>query len=270
MKPVFALYRIVNALSLDVVAGAIICAAFFAQLLNVDVLPYGLAALGLAVWIVYTADHLLDARRLKDTASTFRHRFHQEHFRLLVIVFALACVIEFILLFFIRKPVFYNGLWLGLGVVLYIVINRWLSYFKEVAGALLYSGGVLLPAFSLRQYAFQISDKLIVLQFLLIVFTNLVLFSWMDYENDIRDKHQSLVTVANKERAKIIIWFLFAMFFILNAFTITAHGKPTVIFFTMELFLFLIFLFPLYFKKDERFRFIGDAIFFLPSIALIG
>jgi len=258
-----------NALSLDVAGGAVICATFFAHLFQVDVLPQGIAALGLAVWIVYTADHLLDAKRLIDQAATFRHRFHQRHFKLLAVLLLIACITQFILLFFLRRPIFYNGLWLGLGVILYIIINRWLSFFKEVAGALLYSAGVLLPSFSLKQQSFQIFDELILLQFLLIVFTNLVLFSWMDYEHDIKDNHRSLITLVNKDRGRIIIWFLFIAFFILNASTISEYGTPTVIFFVMELILFLIFLFPLYFKKEERFRFIGDAIFFLPIILVI-
>jgi hypothetical protein len=269
VKVILAFYRIVNALSLDVAAGAVICAAFFAELFNVDVLPQGLAALGLAVWIVYTADHLLDANRLKNQASTFRHQFHQRHFKLLAALLLVACVMEFVLLFFLRKPIFYNGLWLGLGVGVYVVINRWLSYFKEVAGALLYSAGVFLPTFSLTYQPFQIFDELILLQFLLIVFTNLVLFSWMDYEHDIKDRSRSLITLVSKDRGRVIIWFLFIAFFILNAFTISVHGKPTVIFFIMELILFLIFLFPSYFQKEERFRFIGDAIFFLPIIAIM-
>ncbi|HEY5824353.1 MAG TPA: hypothetical protein VIT44_08310 [Cyclobacteriaceae bacterium] len=259
----------VNTLSLDVAGGAVICATFFADLFQVNVLPQGLAALGLAVWIVYTADHLLDAKRLTDQASTFRHRFHQRHFKPLTVLLLVACLIEFILLFFLRKPIFYNGLWLGLGVVIYVMINRWLSYFKEVAGALLYCGGVLLPTFSLKLQSFQVPDKLILLQFLLIVFTNLVLFSWMDYENDVKDRHRSLITLLNKEWGRIIIWFLFVAFFALNAFTIATHGKSTILFFVMELMLFLIFLFPSYFKNEERFRFIGDAIFFLPIIAIV-
>jgi hypothetical protein len=269
MRSVFALYRVINALSLDVAGGAVICAAFFADLFHVSVLPQGLTALGLAVWIVYTADHLLDARRISNQASTFRHQFHQQHFKLLCVLLLLACILEFIMLFFLRKPIFYNGLWLGLGVVVYVMINRWLIYFKEIAGALLYCGGVLLPAFSLKQYVFQFSDELILLQFLLIVLTNLVLFSWMDHEHDLKDKHRSLITLLNKDRGKMILWFLFTLFFIMNAFNIYTQGKPTVIFFVMELILFLIFLFPVYFRKEERFRFIGDAIFFLPAVALM-
>lgn len=266
MKSIFSFYKVFNALSLDVAAGAVICAAFFATIFKVVVLPQGLTALGLAVWIVYTADHLLDARRLHQTASTFRHQFHQRHFTTVTTLLAIAFIVELVLLFFLRKPLFYNGLWLGFGVALYVIINQWLSYVKEIAGALLYCGGILLPCISFKQESLQYADQIIVLQFLLIVFANLVLFSWMDYENDLKDHHPSLVTRVGNESAKMILWLLFCILFILNVFAVFVSIKSTFIFMAMELVLFLLFLFPVYFKTKDRFRFLGDAIFFLPVL----
>lgn len=268
MKSAGDLYRIINALSLDVATGAVICALFFVRLFHAHVLPQGLAALGIAVWIVYTADHLLDARRLTSAASTFRHAFHQQHSRLLIFLLGVACGIEFILLFFLRKPVFYNGLWLGVGVVLYVLINQWLKYFKEFTIALLYCGGVLLPALSLKESNLQQLDIYFILQFLIIVITNLILFSWMDYENDLKDHHRSLVTLIGKEKVKRILWILFVLFSILIPFTFSIEIIPVLILFAMQLTLFLIFLFAEYFKMNERFRYVGDAIFFLPVIIL--
>ena len=269
MKKMLAFYRVVNALSLDVAGGAMICAAFFAELFHVRLLPQGIVALGLAVWIVYTADHLLDARAITNEASTFRHRFHQDHFKLLSILLLMACIVEFIVLFFLRKPLFFNGLWLGLGVVVYIIINRWLKYFKELAGALLYCGGVLLPALTLNQQVLQAIDYLLIVEFFLIAFTNLVLFSWLDYEHDIKDQHQSLVTLVSKEKVKWIICILFGVFFILSVLTLSTHIIGTITLFIMDLILLIIFLFFEYFKKDERFRYFGDAIFFLPVITFV-
>src|SRR6218665_3126042 len=148
------IYRLVNILSLDVAGGAVVCALFFARLFGVTILPQGLLSLGLAVWIIYTTDHLLDAWRLKKEASTMRHRFHQRHFRVLFILLCVASSVELVLILFLRKSVFYGGLYLSGGVIFYILINRWLKYFKEVTAALLYSAGVLLPVFSLRSAPF--------------------------------------------------------------------------------------------------------------------
>jgi hypothetical protein len=70
-----------NILSLDVVAGAVAGALFFGEILQVQLSFSVLTALGLTVWIIYTLDHLRDAKQILNVASTDRHRFHQEHFK---------------------------------------------------------------------------------------------------------------------------------------------------------------------------------------------
>ena len=268
MKTIFRIYQFVNILSFDVAIGAMICALFFARLFNVAILPQGLASLGIAVWIIYTTDHLLDARRLNQTASTARHRFHQQHFKLLYLLLLIVLLVELILIFFLRKPVFYGGLWLGVGVGVYVLINRYLMYFKEVAAALLYSTGILLPVFSLKQSSFLLYDQLMIAQFVLIVLINLILFSWMDYEKDLKDSNRSLITYLSKRSGAILLTFLFIALALLHTFTISIYQVATLIFIGMNGVLLMLFLFQSYFKREERFRFLGDAIFFLPALAL--
>src|SRR6187551_3842552 len=100
------LYRQLNVLSLDVVAGVVICAVFFSRIFQAHIRPQGLVTLSLTVWIIYTTDHLLDAHRIQGTASTARHRFHQENFFLLFVFLGISTIINIILIFFIREAVF--------------------------------------------------------------------------------------------------------------------------------------------------------------------
>ena len=65
MRAGLRFYQYINILSLDIAAGAVISAVFFAQIFNVQIKPYGLLALGLTVWIIYTVDHLRDAKKIK-------------------------------------------------------------------------------------------------------------------------------------------------------------------------------------------------------------
>ncbi|MEO0330420.1 MAG: hypothetical protein AAF223_01865, partial [Bacteroidota bacterium] len=60
--------RIAQVLSLDVVLGACISAWFVASLCRVTVQPITILALGICVWLIYTADHLWDAYRLNQPA----------------------------------------------------------------------------------------------------------------------------------------------------------------------------------------------------------
>src|SRR6476659_9916470 len=86
-------YKLANILSLDVVAGAVICSIFFSQVFNTVIRVSGIISLALSVWIIYTVDHLLDARRITRQASTVRHRFHQKNQKILYSVLLLAFLV---------------------------------------------------------------------------------------------------------------------------------------------------------------------------------
>jgi hypothetical protein len=267
MKSVFRLYQIANILSLDVATGAVVCAAFFADLFSVTILPQGLAALGLAVWIIYTIDHLLDARKLKDKASTARHQFHHLHFKILFAIWIVMVCIEVILIFFLRTQIFRSGLILAAIVILYILINQWLKYAKEVAGALLYCGGILLPVFALKPHLFNFNSIFLIAPFVLIVLTNLILFSWMDYEKDKMDAQPSIVTLAGKKTGTLILLFLFFCITIALFFSFNDLSRDVfVIYGLMTSVLLYIFLKPDLLNTNDRFRYMGDAIFLLPLL----
>ncbi|MDF2158794.1 hypothetical protein [Algoriphagus sp. CAU 1675] len=78
-------------LSIDVVLGAMGGMLFFSKLLRVDLVWEIYALLGLTVWSIYTADHLLDSRRKAEFDLSPRHQFHARNQTLLV--FALAIVV---------------------------------------------------------------------------------------------------------------------------------------------------------------------------------
>src|SRR5688572_15677356 len=110
MKAVKSLYQYVNILSLDVVAGAVICSLFFARIFNLMVSQYGLAALALTVWIIYTIDHLRDAKTIRKVASTDRHRFHQKYFGHILITLCLVAAVDFVIILFVPQKVLLLGL----------------------------------------------------------------------------------------------------------------------------------------------------------------
>lgn len=268
MKFIFSFYKTINALSLDVALGAMICACFFAKHFMITILPQGIAILGLTVWIIYTVDHLADAKRITHTASMFRHQFHQKYFISLSVVVAIAAWAEFILLFFIREKLFFAGLVVGLLTFIYILFNRWFLYVKELAGALLYCTGIFLPTFTFQQKHFLIFDWIVVVQFFLIVFINLILFSWMDYHQDKNDRHTSLALQIGKEGAGMILKILFLLIFSLTSYTFFVVPRLGLMYLLMVLVLLMLFLFPKYFKKQAKYRFLGDAIFFFPILFL--
>lgn len=263
-------YKYVSILSLDVAAGAVISAIFFARQLSAPVTVAGYAALFFAVLIVYTADHLNDGFLLKAQASTERHRFHQKYQRQLLLVLFAMLIVEFVLIFFVRRPVFVNGGILALTIMAYLAINRKLSFFKEVAVTVLYAFGVLLPAFSLHTTPFTLSVILQILVFILLVMLNTLLFSWLDKEDDERDSRISLATLLDKKHMSTVLRLLIVTVIVLWFFAAAvSHWHQSLSLGLMVSVHALIFFYPHAFGNKTRCRRVGDAAFLLPSISLI-
>lgn len=272
MNALIKFYRLLNILSVDVAIGSVCCAAWFAKLFEVTLRPQALMVLGLTVWIIYTTDHLLDAKRTEGIASTRRHQFHQQHFYFLIIVLTGAIVIDLILVFFIRQAVFQWGLVLSGVMVAYFLIQRFLKYLKEVTIAIIFSCGVLLPSVAVTHKAVDFSMALIIGEFMLTALLNLLLFSWFDRYNDNQDKRESFVTLAGESGSKGFVGAVFILNGVLlmaSAIFIPAVTGYAVVLILMNVVLAIMLMKPDYFQSHDRFRIIGDAVFLLPLIYLL-
>lgn len=263
-------YRLLNILSIDVVLGAVCCAAWFADYFEVELRIYALICLGLTVWVIYTADHLLDAIKVKGEASTLRHKFHQEHFKELVTVLTVTCVIDFVLLFFLRTQVLHAGIFLICIVVVYLLLSRWLMYLKEIAVAVLYCGGVLLPALSLKESDIIGTDLFVLLSFFLTALINVIMFAWFDHALDIRDGNNSFSTKFGKDfTTKLLILLFVLQVVFLAILLINMSILSFVVFGSMNGILYILFLRADHFNRAEYYRLLGDAVFLIPALFLL-
>lgn len=244
------------------------CAAFFARIFHVHLRPYGLASLGVTVWIIYTLDHLLDARKVKHVAASQRHRFHQQHFNKLVVLVVVAVIVDFLLILLIRRPILNWGIGLSLIVILYLAFQQRLKSYKELVVSFLYSAGVLLPALSLTDIQFSIAEILLMVSFMLTALINLIVFSRYDFKRDIRDQHFSVVTHFGLRRTNRILIALFVIHVISLCFLIlnSIYVHEAFVLMAMNIVLFVIFQFPSNFSADDHYRLIGDAVFLFPLV----
>jgi 4-hydroxybenzoate polyprenyltransferase len=265
------LYRWFNLLSLDIAVGAVGGACYFARILDVAVRPYALVSLGLTVWIIYTTDHLLDARKIPGRASTERHRFHQRHFRTLAVLVVVACVVDFVMILFIKRAVLYGGFLMFAVVVAYLVLHRKLAWLKEVVVAVLYCGGVLLPSLLVTPIMLQWADYVLFLLFFVTALINLLMFSWFDREYDLADRHQSFVTLMGAGRTFSLLLALFVLNTGLCIYGLSMPGYALafLIPLLMNGVLGSILAFRSWFAQHDRFRLLGDAAFLLPFLYLL-
>ncbi len=249
--------------------GASVSALFLTRVFDVTVKFQAFMCLSLTVWLIYTADHLLDAKKLNGNASTQRHRFHQRYFNTILLCALIVLLGICTLLFIIHEPILYLGIRLGVLVVLYFILIRRLGFFKEMIGAALYCMGVMLPVIAFSNFYFLISWPSILLFITALI--NLILFSWFDSEKDKDDDQVSIVTSIGKKGALIVLYFLFLIqpIFILTTYRQGLSVEMVFTFFAMYIILIFIFINARWFASHDRFRLFGDAVFFIPLVYLL-
>lgn len=266
------IWRYVNILSLDVSIGAMVGCLFFARIFGISVLPQGVVSLGLIVWIIYTVDHLLDAKKSQGPPSTERHRFHKEHARLLLILVIVVGVLVAFEAFFVRKAVLLAGIGIAALVAGYLLVQSQLKYGKELVGATLYASGVLAAPWSLLGRPLSSGEWGLVALFTSTAFINLLLFSLFDKEADQKDNHTSFATSFGENTTRAVVGITFSLSAIL-AVLLVMWGNVQLTYIlviaVMNGILLLIFCFRDYFGIDDRFRRLGDSVFLIPAVYLL-
>lgn len=269
-------HQFLRILSLDVVLGAVAQAYLWAYLLQVSIPKEVYLALGLSVWLIYTLDHLLDAYKIPHRAHTARHRFHQNYFYPLAVIWCLAALLGLWLA--IRLPIrlwMYGGGMLclvGLHFILSFSVNpskNLLLFQKETRIALFYSLGVGLGAWSIGQDA--IAYPKLCWGFGLVfglAWFNLLLISYHEADTDSKDKHNSiagdlgLIKLHNLIRR---LSFALASMLCLGIFILKKEEYLVwLIFGLMWLTLELVRHFHIYFAERERYRAWSDLVFLYP------
>ena len=260
------LYRFFNVLSIDVAVGAVVCAAFFVHIFQIQLPLYCLPALGVSVWIIYSVDHLLDTHKLKGRVSTKRRQFHYKNIRVIGAGVIMAIASDLLLILNIGKPILIWGTGLLLMILLYIWFQRLLGPFKEFFGALLYSFGVLLPVLALHSTPIPASHILLMSAFSMTALINLVLFSWFDLAHDKKDTQVSVVIILGRRKSTILLMglFIFQLILFIALLSATPWKGETLILMVMNLVLLLIFCFSDWFMTEDYYRLAGDVIFLFP------
>ncbi|MDN5204049.1 hypothetical protein QQ008_21840 [Fulvivirgaceae bacterium BMA10] len=273
----FKLYRYLRILSLDVALGSCISALFVANYLQVAISYSALFTLGLCVWLIYTADHLMDAYHIKHKAHSRRHLYHQKYFKRLVYLFIVVASLGFVSLIFLPTRTIYWGLALLAFVFLHFIILKLIgirpSAYKEFIVAFLYAAGIFLVSLSVYNGPFNKEILVLFVQFFLTALINLLLFGMIEEEIDKKDGQVSFVQWAGKKRTLTFTWILLSISFCYPIYTfITTTNNSLIInqmiILAMNLTLGIIMFDKNYFKKKERYRAYGDAIFLYPIIVL--
>jgi hypothetical protein len=279
MKGLTHILKTLRHLSLDVVLGALASGSMVVWMLRQEMPWIWWLALPMAVWVIYTTDHLLDAYRLKDQAHTERHLFHHRYFRLLLFIWLallLSCLSWVPLL--APLPMVYLGLGMGLFAAAHLGLVLWIGsrvswlFHKELGVALVYAAGVWGGPLVMMPGPWPGPLLIAFLQFFLLALINLLFFSYYEKQTDQRDGHTSIVLAIGAQNARKVIAVLGGLFVGLGAQLLTREGLgyrfwvAEGVMAVMLLGLLGIAFLPSIFRKNERYRIWGDGLFMLPAV----
>lgn len=274
-------YGFVRLLSLDVAAGAVAAGTMVSGFLSQEMHWAWYLILPLAVWTIYTGDHLLDAYRLKDEASTPRHRFHYKHIRILsgiAVLGVLSCIT--LALIFLGNIGFYFGLGMGGLVLIHLALVKLVGertspfLIKEFGVALIYTLGIWGLPILKGNLAGEGIAMLPMVQFLLLALANLLTFSLFEYDLDEADGQTSFVRALGKPFSLSLIRLVLAAAVGIGAVVLTRYDDKAVMQMEMIIALMAAILSALVYKmkwfaQNERYRAWGDGAFLLPFLYLL-
>ncbi|MEZ0609174.1 hypothetical protein ACAW74_11690 [Fibrella sp. WM1] len=271
-------------LSLPVVLGAVFSNRMAIRLSDVDPVHWATTPLlALSVWIVYTADRLFDIRK-GPLPNTARHRFHAANADLLWGLVGGLVAISAILVFFLPGNVIRFGAGLGILCGLYVLGVSQLPekhpvlVAKEPLVAIFFTAGIWGSVWVQRPlvgWPFKVQALL----FLGIAFQNLLLFSvYEQREPNVQRNTVSLATIWGQRTCDLVLrWLTFLLVggaLAVCFFADDSGGgarfsqRASLILAIMSLTLYAIQRYPTYFQKYNRYRFFGDAVFWLPALVL--
>jgi len=282
MKKIFKIiFQTINTLSLDVVAGSIMTGIFACKVLDFELDFWWILILALAVWVMYSADHLLDAWRRKAHATIKRHRFHYHYRQIILPIWFIAAATCIVLSFLkLEREILFLGMLIGIGVLIYFGAiyfankKRPLLLQKELFIAVIYVAGIWLAPLVWHGKNPDDMIWMLIANLVLLAWSEGILTSWFEYDKDSTDQHTSFSILFGKKASRKFVYFLLLLVF---AFSITGilitgdsmlHQMAFAIELMMGIVLMLLISFSNVFNKNELYRYVGEASFLLPGLIL--
>ncbi|MCH7410917.1 hypothetical protein MM239_16025 [Belliella sp. DSM 111904] len=277
MKQLVILYRYFNLLSIDVVCGSIAGMYLFAHLLRTPLNYETYFLLALVVWLIYTLDHLVDAKNAKNNPSTARHAFHLKYSKTLwgMIFLAFLSIISLLIFCDSLHVLIFPGVLVAVSITFFLLISQFcikkLSFLKEFIIAIGYVVGIsLAPIVTYKTYLPQEAYYIAGLYFL-VAYINLLMLSYADRKSDQKDGFVAITQWLDNVSLKglitgvSVVGFLFAIGLLIS-FRSYFHIYTSIL---LLILMFHIWLFFVKSKPIYQIRMLTEASFMLPAMLLL-
>jgi len=250
------------------------------RILDVVSNPLWWIILPMAVWVVYSLDHIIDSHKNKEASVITRHKYHYNHRKTIILFVILIGVITlFFSLLYLDTKILALGFILSIFIGIYFTI---LYFFrqkklallqKELFIAIVYAMGIFMAPLAWYGSLPSFSVILIVFNIFILAWFEGIMISWFDFDYDIEDGHTSFTVIAGKKltRRFLIVGHMLVEILTITALIITPVSIEfwaLLITFIMNVILGLIIIFPDSFSRNNYYRLIGETVFWLPALVV--
>lgn len=251
---------------------------FFARALRTELAWQEYALLGMAVWCIYTADHLLDARKLTSDHAKDRHHFHliyKKPLIILLVIIGLAGLVWAVLFFGFSNELFFGA---GLGVVILLImlavrkLGAKQVRLKELSSAIFYVIGISwLPWYETPAIDYTWEAVGLTVLYMGLGYLNLIMLSSLDSKTDHEAGFTSIATIIPQEKLNPRIRQLAILLILLALVGLLLVESFYRIFPSLLLIMFLIHYLS-FFKsglRPEQIRMRMELAFIAPALLLL-
>ena len=275
------LYRYLHFLSIDIVLGALASSCFAARLFGSNPGTIWWITLALTVWLLYIADHMLDAWKHRKNIERDLHYFMMKNRKTLVWSMGVVTVVNILLIFnLLDQELMKYALFLAGLVLLFYAMrhvskkNRILKVPGEFFVMILYMAGTWLGPAVAMEGDFEAGHGMIALIFLGVLLMNLGVISLYDIKLDSRMGIASLANLLGIKRTKnlllgtaIAIYLVSLLQFLV--FGMDRYSQYALILTGMTTILLLVLYYPSRFRKKDYFRLAVDAVLYMDFLTLL-
>lgn len=264
------LIRFIQNLSLDITMGSIVMTLFVAEILEVNITLSMVIGLAIAIWLIYTGDHLLDAYKSKESVSNPRHAFHQRYFKALLPISAFVFVLGLWNITYLPLRTIEIGGILALLSLVYLLYSyhskRGVN--KEFFAAIVYAVGVCVaPASILQGNSMEIIGLIIILT--LIAYSNLLIISIFEESVDRTDMVKSVAIRKDVNRTVKLAYAMLVLAFVITFVFLLSNNLDHAYSLLLVMIAILFFTIRMRAKTLEIYRVLCDGIFLIPIIYLL-
>lgn len=210
-----SIYKYFSFFSFDVALGVTIQHMLISQMLEEKVDIVSLYCLFCTVLWIYSCDHIIDVIGKKFRISE-KYIFYQKHFSVLLFFSGSSLLMTVIGIWFLPLEIIYRGIFLSAFILCYFLITQYKrdtfrTIYKEHWIALGYVLGIFLPVYNLFDLL-SLEVTYLFIHCYILAFLSILLFSLIDYQNDVKDSQVSMATLLGY--SKTLRQFYFFLVFI--------------------------------------------------------